>query len=119
MKQVILPLLICLAFLVVLGIGIIAMPQEERGHKADMKLGEIILEKSYSGELWVQYKLKDVEVTHLIKYSSISALLDGAGEGRQKSTIYFAGGSFFVPFDSEEFEAAVKKYFEANPEEVK
>ena len=119
MKQVILPLLICLAFLVVLGIGIIAMPQDDDVGYQDIKRGEIILAKSYSGELWVQYKLIDAEVEHMIKYNSISALLDGVGEGRQKSTIYFAGGSFFVPFDSEDFEAAVKKYFEANPEEMK
>ena len=118
MKQVILPILICLAFLVVLGIGIIAMPQDDRGYQ-DIKQGEIILAKSYSGELWLQYKLIDADVEHMIKYSSISALLEGVGEGRQKTTIYFAGGKFFVPYDAEDFDAAVKKYFEANPEEVK
>ena len=114
MRNVVLPILICVAFLVALAVGIVAMPQEEPGY-VPVEQGEIVLRESREGELWLHYGLPDVPVTHIIKLNTIAAVLEGVGDGRQKTTVYFAGGKFFVPFTIQEFEDAVEKYFDKHP----
>ncbi len=108
MKQVILPLLICLAFLVVLGIAIIAMPRTIDRAK-EFNSGVLVFEAP-NGDAWVEYRLPS-GATHIMRVAAVQAILESeSGDQRQRTTLYGAGFKFYVPFTSQEFLEASRLY---------